>query len=44
MAPVVSLLMMGHDMRAMDPTELLFWGVMSLGVAVGFTFALPVNA
>lgn len=44
MAPVMSLLMMGRDMRAMDPTELVFWGVMSLGVIVGFAFALPVNA
>ena len=44
MAPVMSLLMMGRDMRAMDPTELLFWGVMSVGVIAGFAFALPVNA
>ena len=29
LAPVMSLLMMGRDMRAMEPTELLFWGVMS---------------
>ena len=43
MAPVMSLLMMGRDMRAMEPTELLFWGVMSLGVAVGFAVAYPVN-
>src|SRR6266567_3971435 len=43
MAPVMSLLMMGRDMRAMQPTELLFWGVMSLGVIVGFTFAFPAN-
>ena len=43
MAPVMSLLMMGRDMRAMQPTELLFWGVMSLGVIVGFAFAYPVN-
>jgi FtsP/CotA-like multicopper oxidase with cupredoxin domain len=43
MAPVMSLLMMGRDMRAMQPTELLFWGVMSLGVIVGFTFAYPAN-
>src|SRR5438552_99916 len=32
MAPAMSLLMMGRDMRAMEPSELLFWGVMSLGV------------
>jgi len=43
MAPVMSLLMMGRDMRAMQPTELLFWGVMSLGVIVGFALAYPVN-
>ncbi len=29
MAPVMTFLMMGHDMRAMVPTELIFWGVMS---------------
>lgn len=43
MAPVMSLLMMGRDMRAMEPTELLFWGVMSLGVIVGFATAYPAN-
>lgn len=43
MAPVMSLLMMGRDMRAMEPTELLFWGVMSLGVMAGFTLAYPFN-
>ena len=43
MAPVMSLLMMGRDMRAMEPTELLFWGVMSLGVIVGFALAYPAN-
>ncbi|WP_431095747.1 DUF4396 domain-containing protein [Polaromonas aquatica] len=43
MAPVMSLLMMGRDMRAMDPTELIFWGVMSLGVVAGFAIAYPVN-
>jgi hypothetical protein len=43
MAPVMSLLMMGRDMRAMDPTELIFWGVMSLGVIAGFAIAYPVN-
>jgi hypothetical protein len=43
MAPVMSFLMMGRDMRAMDPTELLFWGVMSLGVIVGFVVAYPAN-
>jgi FtsP/CotA-like multicopper oxidase with cupredoxin domain len=43
MAPTMSLLMMGRDMRAMDPLELSFWGVMSLGVMVGFTTAYPFN-
>ena len=43
MAPVMSFLMMGRDMRAMEPTELLFWGVMSLGVTAGFTTAYPAN-
>lgn len=43
MAPVMSFLMMGRDMRAMVPAELLFWGVMSIGVIAGFTLAYPVN-
>ncbi|MBV8237796.1 MAG: multicopper oxidase domain-containing protein [Sphingomonas sp.] len=43
MAPVMTFLMMGRDMRAMEPTELLFWGVMSIGVIVGFAFAYPAN-
>ena len=43
MAPTMSLLMMGRDMRAMDPLELVFWGVMSLGVIVGFATAYPFN-
>jgi FtsP/CotA-like multicopper oxidase with cupredoxin domain len=43
MAPVMSFLMMGRDMRAMEPTELLFWGVMSLGVIAGFAMAYPAN-
>jgi FtsP/CotA-like multicopper oxidase with cupredoxin domain len=43
MAPAMSFLMMGRDMRAMVPTELLFWGVMSLGVIVGFSVAYPAN-
>jgi hypothetical protein len=43
MAPVMSLLMMGRDMRAMEPTQLLFWGVMSFGVVAGFAVAYPVN-
>ena len=43
MAPTMTLLMMGRDMRAMDPLELVFWGVMSIGVMVGFTTAYPFN-
>ncbi|MCF6101391.1 DUF4396 domain-containing protein [Mesorhizobium muleiense] len=43
MAPIMSFLMMGSDMRAMEPTELLFWGVMSFGVIVGFVTAYPAN-
>ncbi len=35
--------MMGRDMRAMQPTEPVFWLVMSLGVVVGFAVAYPVN-
>jgi len=44
MAPIMSLLMMGRDMRAMEPTELVFWGVMSVGVMAGFALAYPFNA
>lgn len=43
MFPVMIFLMMGRDMRAMQPTEPLFWAVMSLGVTVGFAAAYPVN-
>ena len=43
MAPVMSFLMMGRDMRAMEPTQLLFWGVMSLGIVAGFALAFPSN-
>jgi Sec-independent protein secretion pathway component TatC len=43
MFPVMIYLMMGRDMRAMEPTEPMFWGVMSLGVIVGFATAYPVN-
>jgi len=43
MAPVMSFLMMGRDMRAMVPRELLFWGVMSVGVLAGFAAAYPAN-
>src|SRR5665213_3224252 len=43
MAPVMIVLMMGRDMRAMWPGEPLFWFVMSLGITVGFALAYPVN-
>lgn len=43
MAPVMSFLMMQRDMRAMEPSELLFWGVMSIGVIAGFAMAFPAN-
>jgi manganese oxidase len=43
MAPVMIALMMGRDMRAMWPTEPLFWFVMSIGVTVGFIIAYPIN-
>lgn len=43
MAPTMCFLMMGRDMRAMEPTELVFWGVMSLGVMAGFALAYPGN-
>ena len=43
MFPVMILLMMGRDMRAMQPGQPLFWAVMSLGVTVGFAAAYPVN-
>src|ERR1700674_4628553 len=43
MAPVMIFLMMGRDMRAMWPGELLFWFVMSLGVVAGFFVAYPIN-
>jgi hypothetical protein len=35
--------MMGRDMRAMDPAEVLYWGVMSAGITAGFLAAYPVN-
>ena len=43
MAPVMVVLMMGRDMRAMWPGEPLFWVVMSLGIIAGFAIAYPVN-
>ena len=43
MAPVMSFLMMSRDMRAMLPSEMVFWGVMSIGVVAGFVTAYPSN-
>ena len=43
MGPVMTFVMMGRDMRAMIPTELLFWGAMSVGVVAGFALAYPWN-
>lgn len=43
MAPVMTFLMMGRDMRAMEPASLLFWGVMSIGVMAGYALAYPSN-
>src|SRR5919202_136265 len=44
MFPTMVVLMMGRDMRAMEPTQLLYWATMSAGVTVGFFRAYPVNA
>jgi hypothetical protein len=43
MFPVMVVLMMGRDMRAMQPTELLFWGAMSVAVGAGLLTCYPVN-
>jgi hypothetical protein len=43
MIPTMVVLMMGRDMRAMEPSQLLYWGTMSFGVIVGFITAYPVN-
>lgn len=43
MFPTMVILMMGRDMRAMEPNELVFWGVMSVAVAVGYVTAYPIN-
>lgn len=43
MFPTMVVLMMGRDMRAMDPTQLVFWGTMSVAVGVGLLVAIPVN-
>ncbi len=43
MFPTMVVLMMGRDMRAMEPTQLLYWATMSAAVIVGFFTAYPVN-
>jgi hypothetical protein len=43
MFPVMVAIMMGRDMRAMDPREPLYWGAMSLAIGIGFVTAYPVN-
>lgn len=43
MFPTMVRLMMGRDMRAMDPRQLLYWGVMSAAISVGFATAYPMN-
>lgn len=42
MIPVMVVLM-SRDMRAMEPTSLRFWGVMSLAALVGGVLAYPLN-
>ena len=43
MIPAMVLLMMGQDMRAMEPTHLVYWVAMSASIIVGFVVAYPVN-
>ena len=43
MFPTMVVLMMGRDMRAMEPTQLAFWGAMSAAVLLGLIVAYPVN-
>jgi hypothetical protein len=43
MFPVMVVLMMGRDMRAMEPTQLVFWGAMAVAVGAGLILAYPVN-
>lgn len=42
MVPVMTILM-SRDMKAMEPTSLRFWGVMSLATLAGALLAIPVN-
>lgn len=43
MFPVMTIAMMGQDMRAMEPTQPIFWGAMSLAVLAALIGAYPVN-
>lgn len=43
MIPTMVVLMMGSDMRAMWPGNLVYWGAMSAATLVGFVTAFPVN-
>lgn len=43
MFPTMVYFMMVRDMRAMEPTQPLFWATMSLAVGVGVVTAYPVN-
>ncbi|MBI4348331.1 MAG: DUF4396 domain-containing protein [Elusimicrobia bacterium] len=43
MIPSMVLLMMGQDMRAMHPSNVVYWAAMSASVIVGFVLAYPVN-
>ncbi len=43
MVPAMVLLMMGQDMRAMEPSSLLYWGAMSASITIGFAIAYPMN-
>ncbi len=43
MFPTMVYFMMVRDMRAMEPTQPLFWATMSLAVGVGLLTAYPVN-
>lgn len=43
MFPAMVVLMMGRDMRAMEPTELVFWGAMSIAIGVGLLTCYGVN-
>ncbi|MDQ3064502.1 MAG: DUF4396 domain-containing protein [Acidobacteriota bacterium] len=42
MIPVM-IILMTRDMRAMEPTSVRFWGIMSLASLVGAVLAYPVN-